>query len=89
VVSDSEHVSIYNDLNSFDQDGFSLLGSPAIKFTAASAIEAPQIEQIITKHDKEIAQTVFTLNRLQHRRAGLVAFGKPQSTDIPHPTHSA
>jgi hypothetical protein len=47
---------------------------------AASVIEAPQIEQIITKHDqgiaqidKEIARTLVTLNRLQHRRAGLVA----------------
>ncbi|KIM90109.1 hypothetical protein PILCRDRAFT_42451, partial [Piloderma croceum F 1598] len=48
---------------------------------AASVVEAPQIEQIITKHDKyitqidkNIAQTLVTLNCLQHRRAGLVAF---------------
>src|ERR1700685_988533 len=46
---------------------------------AVSAIEALRIEQIITKHDKgiaqidkEIAQTLVMLNRLQHRRAGLV-----------------
>jgi hypothetical protein len=48
---------------------------------AASGIEALHIKQIITKHDadivqinKEIAQTQITLIRLQHRRAGLVAF---------------
>ena len=45
---------------------------------AASVIEALQIEQIIAKHDKaiaqidkQIAQTLITLNRLQHGRAGI------------------
>jgi hypothetical protein len=44
---------------------------------AASVIEAPQIEQIITKHDKdiaqinkEIAQTLFTLNRCSTTEPG-------------------
>src|ERR1700690_2781644 len=47
---------------------------------AASVIEAPRIEQIITKHDKditqtnkEILQTLVMLHHLQHRRARLVA----------------
>jgi F-box-like len=81
VVSDSKHVSIQSDKLTH----LTKMASPFLAVLrsnyAASVIEAPQIEQIVSKHDKdiaeineEIAQTLVTLNRLRYHRAGLVAF---------------